>query len=520
MATIVAAVLAMHAAVGHAITNQELTTKLDSFIESSMNAYQVVPGLAICVVKGDRAIYERGFGLRNAKSQLPVTPETGFYIASSTKSYVGMAASVLAAEGKLDLDAPISRYLPDMRLPEPLSPDSITVRALLTHRSGINNIPIQIHLVRDGALSKDEFLRMMYEKSKPMATDFKYTNLGYNVAGYILQDVTGNPWQEVVAETVLQPVGMPNTSTSITEAQQREFALPYQSTGDGWKLLELKTDSTMHAAGGIVTTVSDAARWIIVNLHGGMINGRQALPAEAVRVAHTPWATLDSRYYRFHRTGYGLGWYTADFENEVLMHHFGGFDGYHAHISFMPQHDIGVAVFINTDSYDGDTLVHMLAAYTYELLLDHEGADEKYQKESQMRSARSVAMRQLAEEIPKGMALVDAGKPDQATDLFLEALREAQEAKILEEGKTNDLGYDLLRKEVYLPAIAVFEYNTKMHPESPNVFDSLGEAYEKSGKLRAAKEQYAKAYKLALKTRDRNAELFKKNLDRASAELK
>ena len=518
--TIVTAVLALHAAEGHAITNQELATKLDRFIEASMKDYQVVPGLAICVVKGDRAIYERGVGLRDAQDELPVTPETGFYIASSTKSYVGMAASVLAARGELDLDAPISRYLPGLRLPEPLSPDSITVRALLTHRSGINNVPVQIHLVRDGALSKSEFFKMMYEKSKPMTTDFRYTNLGYNMVGYILQAVTGKPWQEVVAETVFQPVGMPNTTTSITEARQREFALPYESTGDGWKLLKLKTDSTMHAAGGIVTTVDDAARWIIVNLHGGKIDGRQVLPAEAVRAAHTPWATLDRMYYRFHRTGYGLGWYTADFEGEVLKHHFGGFDGYHAHISFMPQHDIGVAVFINSDSYDGDTLVHMLAAYAYELLLDHEGVDEKYREESQMRGARSVALRQLAEETSKAMEMVEAGKSEQATSLLLTALRDAQGAEVLEEGTVNNLGYDLLRKEAFLPAIAVFEYNTELHPESPNVFDSLGEAYEKSGELGPAKEQYAKAYQLAIESKDRNTELFKTNLDRVSAALK
>jgi CubicO group peptidase (beta-lactamase class C family) len=510
----------MHATAGHAITNQDLETKLDEFITTSMDAYQVVPGLAICVVKGDRAIYEKGFGLRNAEAHLPVTPETGFYIASSTKSYVGMAASVLAAKGELDLDAPISRYLPGLRLPEPLSTDSITVLALLTHRSGINNIPVQLHLVREGALSKSEFFKMMYEKSKPMSTDFKYTNLGYNTAGYILQELTGKPWQEVVAETVLQPVGMPNTTTSITKAQQRAFALPYKSIGDGWKLLDLKSDSTMHAAGGIVTTVSDAARWIMVNLHGGSIDGRQVLPAQAVHVAHTPWATLDRTYYRFHRTGYGLGWYEADFEGEVLVHHFGGYDGYHAHISFMPQHDIGVAVFINSDSYDGDTLVHMLAAYAYELLLDHEGVDEKYREEARMRGARSVAMRQLAIQTQKGMELVEAGKPDQATDLLLGALREAREAKILQEGDVNNLGYHLLQKEASMPAIAVFEYNTKLHPESPNVFDSLGEAYEKTGRLRAAKEQYAKAYQLALETKDQNAELFKKNLDRAGAALK
>jgi CubicO group peptidase (beta-lactamase class C family) len=312
---------------------------------------------------------------------------------------------------------------------------------------------------------------------------------------------------------------MPHTTTSIAQAETGPFALPYESTRDGWKPLDPKTDATMHAAGGMVTSVSDAARWILANLHDGRIDDRQALPAEAVRAAHTPWASTDRMYYRFHRTGYGFGWYTADFEGEKLVHHFGGYSGYHAHISFMPEHDLGVAVFINSDAYDGDTLVHMTAAYAYELLLDHAGIDEKYQQESRTRAARSVALRALSERTQDGLALLEQNQPGPATDLLLDALRQAHEAEVLEEGTANNLGYELLNQKAYAPAIAIFEYNTEAYPESPNVFDSLGEAYEKSGRLSDAQKNYAQAYALAQKTGDRNTELFKKNLDRVSAEL-
>jgi CubicO group peptidase (beta-lactamase class C family) len=491
--------------------------KMDRFVTDSIEALGVVPGFAICVVQGDKTVYIGTFGERDVEKHLPVTADTGFYIASATKSFTGMAASVLAGRGKFDLDAPVTRYLPTLELPDPLSADDITLRAMLTHRTGVNNRPVQKQLAFVDSLSRDEFLELMLIESKPMPTDFIYTNLGYNMMGYVIEEVMGQTWKQAVTETVIRPVGMTHTTTSIEDAARGNFAFPYTMKGDSYKAEKYKSDGMMHAAGGLVSTPADLARWLIVNLNQGDIDGRTVLSPDAVRAAHTQYATTDRKYDRFRRTGYGLGWYHSDFEGELLMHHFGGIGGYHAHVSFMPDHGVGVAAVINSDAYDSKKLTHMAAAYAYEVLLEHSGVDKKYDEELNQLATRSNAMKRFEDQKLDVMSLLKADETEAAAELQLRALQEGHEAGVVSGATINDIGYSLLGAGQIDPAIAVFQFNVEANPESANAHDSLGEAYEKAERLELAEESYSKAYELAQAQGDGNTELFKKNLDRVAA---
>ncbi len=516
----IALVIMLTIATGHigpAAADTAFDQKMNRFVVKSLEAFAVVPGFAIGVVRGDSILFVEGYGLRDVEKGLPVTPETGFYIASATKSFTGMTASVLATQGRLDLDAPVSRYLPDLELPEPLAAADITLRAMLTHRTGIDNRPVQRQLAFVDSLSKPDFLDLMLTRSKPMPTDFIYSNLGYNIFGYVIQEVTGETWQQVVARTVLQPVGMEHATTSIELAAQGNFAFPYTLTGATYRPEKYKSDATMHPAGGMVASASDLVRWLIVNLNDGMIDGQAALDPDAVRAAHASYASTDREYYRFRRTGYGLGWYHSDFEGELLMHHFGGIDGYHAHVSFMPEHDIGVVALVNTDAYGASTLTHMAAAYAYETLLGHLDVEQEYAEELADRSGRTRAQKHYEDNLAVAMDMLKAGATAAGTELLLDALGEAHKAGAISSGAVNNLGYSLAAEEQVETAIAVFRFNAEANPQNPNVYDSLGEAYEKMGQLALARENYAKAYEIAKAHADRNTELFKKNLDRVTA---
>ena len=517
-AAIAVALLVGHA--GLAAADPEFDQKMNNFVESSIEAFGVIPGFSICVVKGNEILYLESFGTRDMERNLPVTAETGFYIASATKSFTGMAASVLASRGTLDLDAPVSRYLPGLVLPEPLAADNITLRAMLTHRTGVDNKPVQRQLAFVNSLSKGEFFELMLTQSKPMPNKFIYTNLGYNMFGYVLEEVTGTPWQQVVTEAVIQPLGMTHTTTSIDLAIQGNFAFPYTLRGDDYQREKFKNDSTMHAAGGLVTTTSDLARWLIANLNQGRLEGREALAPEVVQTAHTSYATTDREYYRFRRTGYGLGWYHSDFAGELLMHHFGGFDGYHAHISFMLEHGIGVAALLNTDAYESSKLTHMAASYAYETLLGHPKVDKEYAEELAYRSARTHGKKRFSDQLAEAMDMFGANRASEGTESLLIALKSAREADVISTGEINNLGYSLLGEEQIEPATAVFRFNVDASPESPNAHDSLGEAYEKAGQIELARESYTTAFDLAKTSDDRNAAVFKENLDRVTAILR
>lgn len=135
----------------------------------------------------------------------------------------------------------------------------------------------------------------------------------------------------------------------------------------------------MQSAGGLVTTPQDFANWLLVMLNDGKLQGRQVIDPAVIQRVQRQYVGLDRDFFKFHRQGYGLGLYHSDYEGDLLMHHFGGFSGYMAHASFMPEHDIGVVAFTNEIDYGG-LLPHLTAAYIYDLLLGKAGLEDKYQQ--------------------------------------------------------------------------------------------------------------------------------------------
>jgi CubicO group peptidase (beta-lactamase class C family) len=469
--------------------------RMDTFVDGAIDRLGVVPGFAMAVVRDDEVLYTKCYGYREVEPGEKVTTQTSFYIASSTKSFTGMAASVLAVEGVIDLDAPVTRYLPGLELPEPLSADSVTTLQLLTHTTGVNNIPVQKQLAFAGALTLEEFYAMMREHSEPMPSRFIYTNLGYNTMGYVLEQATGKRWQDVVRERVFDAVGMPNTSTSVS--QTREMALPYTKEGDRFVEQRIKTDGMMHAAGGINASVSDLARWVQVNLGGGKIDGRQALPAEAVLQAHRRYTELDRTYYEFERFGYGLGWYHSRYEGDLLMHHFGGYDGFHAHVSFMPERGIGVVALMSTDAYGSSDLAHMSATYAYDVLLGKEGIEAEYAEKLDVLATEVAARKAIGDDMRLGESLHDRGEDDAMRETVTKAIQTAVAAGVLDARGINRMGYEYLNGEKPALAIAVFRVNVDLNPEDANSYDSLGEGYEALGRLPRALELFEKAISLS-----------------------
>lgn len=369
-----------HAAFGRAATPAD---SIERFLRRVVAEIPNIPGMSVAVVRGGEPVFVGAAGYRDVEAKLPATAETPYYIASSTKSFTGMAAAMLADQGRLDLDAPITRYIPELRLPAPLAADSVTMRKLLTHTIQFVNRPVVWRTAYSGEHSPAVLIELLAH-SEPRDPGFQYDNLGYVIASLVLQRVTGEPWQRSLDRLLFDPLGMGHTSAYMSEAQAWEPAAPYQW---GERISQLKTDETMHAAGGMVTSASDLARWLEAQLTQGRLDGRQVIPAPAVREAHRMQATLSARFGPYPRFGYGFGWYWSTWEGDTLLHHFGGYAGARAHVSFMPQHGIGVAVLLNSSSANA-AAADLVANYAYDVLLGKPAQEREAKYDSILAQAK------------------------------------------------------------------------------------------------------------------------------------
>ena len=358
---------------------------LDRFVSTLHRVFypgEVAPGIVVVVVKDSRVILLKGFGYADLETKRPVTPQTVFYIASSTKPFFALTAALLDHKGVVDLDAPLSRYLPSVKLQAPLSPDAINLRKLLTHTHGVGDGPVHFRMTLTGEGTRSELVDLLalHPPSKS-GEEFRYTNLSYQVASLALESHLNQSWKETLQSTVLAPLGMKDTTAYISRVNRDQLATPYMIEGASnyRRLYYGKADANMSAAGGLVTTAEDLARWLEVNMSRGRVAGRQIFPAAVVAETHRWQVDQDAQFAWVRRYGYGLGWNIGSYEGETLVHHHGGFSGFYAHVSFMPRHRLGVAV-LTHEVVLGDVLAENVAQYVYDNLLGLPGIKLRWEK--------------------------------------------------------------------------------------------------------------------------------------------
>lgn len=307
------------------------------------------PSLAVAVVKEDAVIYQRTFNAGN---------DTRFYLASVPKSMTGLTLALLAHERKIDLDAPLTTTLPRLQLPPPLDPSRMALRDLLTHRLGFENDAIGWRTSYSGEWTDDQLFAVMQRHTTVSPRVFSYDNLGFILATYAAEHAAGRPWQQLLTKRVLSPVGIAATSN-----------VPCIPT---------KSARTMNrGAGGLCSTLPDMVRWLRVNMSDGVLDGMRVFPERVMRAVHAPQISLQRRFGRLNRFAYGLGWYHADYEGDLVVHHFGSYPGAWAHVSWMPDRRLGVVVLANAYNPLPDS-VAMLA---YDALLGRETAADKFEAE-------------------------------------------------------------------------------------------------------------------------------------------
>jgi CubicO group peptidase (beta-lactamase class C family) len=307
-----------------------------------------VPGISMTVVNRDSTLHTIHAGWADREARRPVTDSTVFYIASTTKSFTALAAALIAERGTWALSDPITRYLPAGAFDARLRPASITLESLLSHTHGIDNDgPVSFRAAFTGQIQRADMLRALASHPPaPTGREFSYSNIGYNVLSLAIDSLVG-PWQDVLHDLVLEPAGLQMTSARLSDVPWDRIAMPYGPTGTGLERFPmLKSDRSMQAAGGIVSTSGDLARWIRIQLGMGRLAGVPIFPSEVIvdtRQSRTGQVALGDEP----AAGYALGWFLGELDGEAQVYHPGGFPGYAAHVSFLPERGIGVAVVIN-----------------------------------------------------------------------------------------------------------------------------------------------------------------------------
>jgi CubicO group peptidase (beta-lactamase class C family) len=343
---------------------------IDAYVAGEMEALRV-PGLALAIVHGDQIVHQRGFGAADSSGR-PVTPQTPFILASSSKSFTALAIMQLVEAGRIELDAPVQQYLPWFRVADADASARITVRHLLTHTSGLATSAGIQAFWGDGTQTLEQFVRDLSEEelTQPVGEDWQYNNAGYAVLGLIVQTVAGQSYGQYVQDHIFAPLGMQHSHVSHAAAVQDGLASGHLA----WFGLPFPAERpylpAVLPAGFVVSSAEDLGHYLIAHLNDGQAGDASVISPEGLAELHRPAVSLSSTS----KTSYGLGWFVGPFGGVPAIHHGGDLHNYHADMVLLPESRWGVIVLTNTNSLGllGHSDTTLIATNVTRLLVDRE----------------------------------------------------------------------------------------------------------------------------------------------------
>jgi len=323
------------------------------------------PGLAFGIVVEGKLVHSGNYGYTDIEKKIPVTSSSLFRIASMSKSFTAMAILKLRDEGKLDLDDPAHRFIPELKKLKYLTTDAppVTVRHLLTHGAGFpEDNPWGDRQLADTDKELIEFLKKQISFSNPPGIEFEYSNLGFALLGKIVTKVSGKRYQDYIRENIWKPLGMKTPEWEYDNVSHDKLAHGYRWLNEQWneeELLHDTPDGSWGAMGSMISSIDEFANYMALHLSAWPPNNLKddgPVKRSTVREMHHPWRFngFNANYkYPDGRTcaivsaySYGLGW-TRDCEGRVYIAHSGGLPGFGSQWRIMPDYGIGVAAFAN-----------------------------------------------------------------------------------------------------------------------------------------------------------------------------
>jgi len=337
-----------------AAAQQDPVAGLDDYVRQVMHDWEA-PGIAVAVVKDGRVVLASGYGVRELGRPEEVDAATVFAIASTSKAFTVAALGMLVDAGQLSWDDRVIDHLIGFRLSDPYVTREMTVRDLLSHRSGLSRGDL---LWYASPLDRDEVVYRVrdLEPAWSFRSRYGYQNIMFTTAGEIVEAVTDTTWDEFVAARIFEPLGMTTSTTTIRDLDGRaNKATPHGKIDGEVTPIPWRNFDNLGGAGSINSSVQDMARWMLLQLGAGSYNGVQLLSDSVVKEMHTPQTivrrgkTDEEMFPETHFSAYGLGWRLMDYRGRYIVRHGGALDGMRTHVLLVPEEELGVVAITNVN---------------------------------------------------------------------------------------------------------------------------------------------------------------------------
>jgi CubicO group peptidase (beta-lactamase class C family) len=305
-----------------------------------------VPGVAVGLLHDGHAEFV-GHGIANIETGAPVAPETLFQVGSISKVFTATLLMTLVDEGRIDIEAPIVRYVPELSLSDPAARENITVRHLLTHMSGFYGDRFDPHGEGDDALERAIAALADLPQQTAPGEMWTYCNAGYDLLGYAMQRLLGMPFEVAMLQRVFEPLGLERTTYFARDAILHSVAVGHTGglTGEEPRVVApWPVPRRTNPAGGVVSNVVELLRFSAMHLNDGAIGGARTISAESARAMRTIQIDAD------HGRSWGFGWLMHRVDGTHTVEHGGATNGFTARLVTVPERTFAIAILTNSDN--------------------------------------------------------------------------------------------------------------------------------------------------------------------------
>ncbi|AXT20505.1 class C beta-lactamase-related serine hydrolase [Flavobacteriaceae bacterium AU392] len=362
--------------------DSEFTTKLSKVNEKTKSIYKeykMYGDFIIGVINEQGLIHSyllNKEAIEGKKTSL--TKDSPFYIASHTKAFTGTLLKIMEDQNQIDLNKTIADYYPELIQDERIDNKSISIKKLLTHTSGFVSAMFQLKTSFLGYQDQGDLLASASNKIMiDPSGRFRYSNTGPILTSMIVEKKFGTSWKNIMKAVVFKRLGMTNTSANVSDFNNNKIrpAVHKNENNGILKTGLYKTDQTMTAAGGVISTLNDLSKWLKVNINQDNV----LLSKGAWKDLHEPLVKQNRNYFTYQRHGYSLGWDIATYMKDTILTRFGGWGEISFHASFIPSKKLGIIAYSNDDRAAG--LPHLIANYAYNLMNDNVDAEKVFSEE-------------------------------------------------------------------------------------------------------------------------------------------
>ncbi|OUR77636.1 serine hydrolase [Colwellia psychrerythraea] len=392
--------------------------KIEQAITKAMSTFQV-PGVAVAIIKDNKVVMSKGFGVIEQGKSAKVTPDTLFGIASNTKAMTAALLAHLVDEGKLTWQTKVIDVIPEFQMPDAYVTREFTITDLLAHNSGLGlgagDLMIWPHTTLTNA-DVIKGLKYLPEVSS-FRSEFAYDNLMYIIAGEVIARVTGQPWNKVIQERIFTPLGMNNTRAafSLIEKKNANVARAHVPLNGELNVVGGNFLEKFSSAGSVASSVNDMSFWLQAQLNQGAYGAKldeksprlfSAKQSHKMWKAQTLLAVSDkaTQQDKTHFSAYGLGWFMKDYHGVKLIHHSGGILGMVSKVVIVPEEDLAMVILTNQQSGYAFNAIYQQILNEYLDLPEKDWTAYYYAKQQKNTAKEQKRLAKAAESVHKNSA--------------------------------------------------------------------------------------------------------------------